>query len=167
MLTSRYCNMDFPDTHVDFWPFKHFWLICGLWCGGLNAWLYNQITPPDSDQVETLSQAEIRRFSRNLLIAILAPCLALWLLQLSIGQASTPFFTEWPDPQRLMANSLLVVCWSLLLWWVWVGTGATQLSRIQRLYRPDMPRFLSSPTAYKVTTTLSVLVGVLSLIVPM
>lgn len=136
-----------------------FWLLCGAWVGGFGSFLYSRIKPNSSGQTEAISQQEINRFARGWAISIITPCLAFWCLQLSAGPDASADFTEWPELQRTLASLISLLCWSLLLYWVWIGTGAVQLSKMKRLSQPSSPRILTTPTAYKVICTLSIAPG--------
>src|SRR5436305_1234108 len=96
----------------------HFWLLCGLWVGGAGALhLHSRLTK--SVASGALDGAAEKTFVKGWLVAITLPCVVLWLLQSSAGPVPGPEYFAWPAPQKWIALGINVICWVLLLWWVW------------------------------------------------
>ena len=138
--------------------FTHFWLLCGAWVGGGGALFFRHRlrAAVAAGELESTSTAG---FAKVWLAAIMIPCVILWLIQLSAGSAS-PHYLAWPVPQKWLALGVNIVCWLLLLWWVWFAGGAQRLSKIFTVTWPRRPTFLNSAIGIKVVTLLVVLSGV-------
>lgn len=142
--------------------FTHFWLICGLWAGGFGA-LSFRYKILKGDKFNEISREEVNTFSKGWAYAIILPCTILWLIQMSFGPNSQPFFTDWPSPQKWMALGVIILCWITLLYWVWLGSGANVLSRMTILANPRYPKYLLSPTTFKILSILVIASGIYSL----
>jgi hypothetical protein len=138
---------------------NHFWLICGIWVGGAGAIFFNHRLR----QATAAESAIAPHFARTWFITIMLPCALFWLIQLSAGPAPTPDYLSWPAPQRWVAVTINVVCWVLLLWWLWLSNGAEVLSRVLTLTWPRQSAFLYSPISIKVAALLAVLSGVFAI----
>ena len=138
----------------------HFWLLCGVWVGGLGSIsvyfrLRKAVHIPEAERVT------IARFSIGWFAAIMIPCVLLWLIQLSSGPAPNPDFFTWPMPQRWLALAINFACWTVLLWWVWLSNGAERLSELFLAFaRPNQPRLIYSPGAIKLFSVLIILSGI-------
>ena len=137
----------------------HFWLICGAWVGGVGA-LYLRSRLRSNAESGGIEYAEIGRFCAGWFVAIMMPCAILWGAQLSAG-STFPEYLRWPSPQKWIALGVNVICWMLLLWWVWLSNGANVLSKMFTAARPRYyPAFLYSTVAIKAFSVILVVAGV-------
>ena len=109
-----------------------------------------------------ISAQEVASFTRGFALWILVPCIALWLLQQSVGSAAPIEYTKWPNPQKMMAFVLQASCWAVFLYWVFVKNGAETLSRFARA-TPGFHAFWS-PLTFRVFAVAMLLFGLVSLL---
>ncbi len=134
---------------------NHFWLLCGLWTGGIGALsFYSRLKKHVISGI--ISKSDLIRFVRGWLIFIASPCIILWLIQLSIGADVHPQYLLWPEPQKWFALSINIACWVVLLWWVWIAGGAQYISRIALLSATSIQKPFPSVMAIKITSLLLV-----------
>jgi hypothetical protein len=138
----------------------HFWLLCGLYTG-LGGAIFLRLKLRKHVADGQLDRASLQRFTRGWCIAVLAPCLVFWLLGLSAGPSASPDYLSWAAPQKWIALGLNVACWLALLAWVWVGPGATELSRY--LAPAFSASTLARPIAIRALAVVIVAAGVLAL----
>jgi hypothetical protein len=143
---------------------QHFWLLCGVWVGvgnGLLIWTRRGKLANEG----VLTEDDVKRAAVTFSVSMLIPCALMWALQQSLGPDSNPLFINWPTPQKEIAFTLQVSAWVALLFWVFVRDGDKTLST----YMPELgnwPAFMSTPTAVKIGTLLTVLVGVVAIFAP-
>jgi len=140
--------------------FQHFWLLCGLWTG-IGGYLYGKYKSKRFIAQGYLNERESNSLLVGYLISILVPSILFWLLSLSIAGSPSPDFSSWPNPQRNFASVLMFSCWALLLYWVFVGTGALKLKRLLML-TSNVPQSWLSPLVIKLFVVILVLVGATS-----
>jgi hypothetical protein len=133
---------------------QHFWLLCGIWCGGLNA-LMTWFRLRRNLSKGLYTEVEVNSFAKNLALWIFVPCVFLWVLQLSIGPDAKPFFVTWPSPQKYLATSLQIFIWIALLYWIFLRNGATRLSTYVGA-STAYPRYLCHPLIFKIAALLIV-----------
>ncbi len=141
---------------------QYFWLLCGVWCGIAGA-LYTRFQLRKYIVAGEFTKAEVNTFTRNYALWIFLPCLAFWLLQQSIGGEAPPEYFKWSGTQKTLALALQVFLWAALLYWVFLRRGANTLSRYLGAVRSSTSPFFS-PVAFKVTSVLVVLAGVVALL---
>lgn len=128
---------------------QHFWLICGLWCGGIGGlgfWLRLR----RHLSTGKYTKEEMNRFVRNMALWFMIPCALLWMLQMSLGAEAKPFFIDWPSPQRHLALAIQLGIWLALLYWIFFRDGTQTLSvfagtgRVGResIYRPAILKLI-------------------------
>lgn len=108
------------------------------------------------------TKKEVRLFAVRQTLWILAPCLAFWLLQLSISGAVSPEFLRWPHPQKLVAMALLIFVWGAMLYWVFLNDGAATLARYSSALSRS-PKFWHIPVVFKVLAIVAVTFGVVAI----
>lgn len=127
---------------------RYFWFICGgfllinvaVWWRRLEKLVL----------LGRITRKEAITFTRSAAIAIVAFCLALGLIALWAGFQSPicvqPF--SFDEPASAASNVVTLVCWVMLLWWVWRGSGADLLARIAPVLgnRPNYSRTYSPQT---------------------
>src|SRR6266446_7894837 len=107
---------------------------------GVNVIIWHRLL---ADRVNrgALEREEVRRFTRGAAFWLVTPCLVLGSIALATG---------WSDPfcggvlsfrnGASAASSLVILgLWTILLMWVWLGHGATKLSRVYAALT-DRPR---------------------------
>jgi hypothetical protein len=127
---------------------QHFWIICGLWVGLGGAHMYRLPRRRDA-RIDGESKILLDRFARGWAIAILIPTTSLWLLQMSIGSDAPLDYTQWPDPQLTIALAIQIVCWCVIIYWIWFGNGANILAEVSRIRGATYSKYLSSPNAFR------------------
>ncbi|MDR6990151.1 hypothetical protein [Luteimonas sp. 3794] len=139
--------------------FQHFWLLCGLWTGGLGAVLVYRAL---SSSVAAGRLSADRRFASvsGFAIAVLLPCTSLWLLQLSVD-AGGPDLLQWPQPQKTIGVGIVVACWTALLIWTWVGSGARWIAGLFAHNESAAARVLARPIAIRLLVIVIVAAGLL------
>jgi len=140
----------------------HFWLLCGIWAG-LFGGIYNWFSLNNQRNAELFTRQRALTCSRNYAVAILTPCLALWLLQLSANIKSPNILADWPSLQRNIASVIIIICWAALLVWVNFWGGAKTLSDMMRATRPNNPEIFTSETAMRILSILVVISGSIGL----
>jgi hypothetical protein len=141
---------------------RYFWLICGLWVGVFGA-LYFRYRASKVPLPQGMSIQDVNRFAKGWAMAILAPSLLFWLLQLTISPSSNPQFISWPSPQKWIAIGLTIACWLALLYWVWLAAGAARLSQMASIYQSYLPQYMRTPTTFKILSLVVVASGVYGL----
>lgn len=141
--------------------FDHFWLICGLWVGIVGA-LYGKYRAREHVSSGVLKAVEVNTFLKGYSVSILIPSIIFWVLQLSSGNNVGIDFLLWPNPQQLIALTLLFAIWGVLFIWVLFLGGSRTLSRFLPLIT-----HLSGPITKEVSIKIGVVIiiasGVLSL----
>lgn len=99
----------------------------------------------------TLSQHEVKAYTKGLALWIFIPCLILWLLQMSISGQASPEYFIWPSPQKYIAILLQIFVWSALIYWVLFKAGAETLAKLSNI--------TSRPIIFKALAILVVLSG--------
>ena len=139
----------------------HFWILCGLFVGFGGALLL-RFKMRDQIALGELDERSANRFVRGWCLAILLPCLLLWLIGLSNPSGSSADYLTWSAPQKWVAIGLNVACWLAILAWVFLGSGATILSRH---LAPTLSFGLSpSPLVVRVLSVILVASGAVTLI---
>ncbi|ABW67016.1 hypothetical protein [Desulfosudis oleivorans] len=138
--------------------FKHFWILCGVWCGFGNA-IYFRIRLQKSISEGKITKPEVNKFTLGLLLALFVPCIILWALQMISGPQATHDFETWRPVQRNIGFVVMVICWISLFLWVWFFKGAASLSKYYDLAGYN-PKFINHPFVFK-GLTLLLLVGAL------
>jgi len=139
---------------------NHFWLFCGLFTGVVGpVWL--RIKLGKQVAAGQVDRAALNSFTRGWSIAVLAPCLVLWLLGLSSGAAAGPDYMRWDALQKWAAIAVTVACWFALLGWVWLGSGAVTLARFVGLAY-DSPAF-NKPAVVRGVVAILVATGVVAM----
>jgi hypothetical protein len=141
----------------------NFWLLCGAWSGGAGA-LYFRARLASAVASGALESQMRDRFVRGWFLAIMIPCAALWILQISAGPAPNPQYISWPDPQRWAAIGVILICWGLLLSWVWLSNGAELMARLFSLASRRQQRFPFGAAGIKVLSILIVISGLWAMI---
>jgi hypothetical protein len=136
---------------------QYFWLACGLWCGVVGAG-YARFAVRKNIEAGEFSREEVWSFTRGYALWIFLPCLALWLLQQSVGSDASPEYWKWPDRQKLAALALQIFTWAALLYWVFLNGGANTLSKYLQATKRSQSSF-SSPIAIKIAAVAVVLAG--------
>src|SRR5512134_1931059 len=146
------------------WAFldTHFWLLCGLWVGGVGSLIY-YAQMSRHVKAGRLDATDRSRFVRGWLGVIGSTSLIFWLLQLSAGTASSPHFISWPSPQRWLALLVQAALWVWLLWWVFLRGGAEFLARITSVGTFPFRGLVARPAAFRILAILIVASGVLGL----
>ena len=137
----------------------HFWLLLVLYPGVAGA-LHFHIKLKKHVAAGSIEAGELRRFEFGWVLAISIPCIALWLLAMSGPVPSLDPFA-WRAPQKWLALAVAVICWVLLLAWVWLGGGAALLSRYLSMASPRWQSVLS-PAWVRIVATILVAAGVCS-----
>ena len=143
--------------------FEHFWLACAVWVGCGNS-IFLRVKLQKAVSAGKVPKHEANLISVRTLFWLFVPCLAFWILQLASTQDSHPFFLYWHSPFREIAVSLLVLLWSLLIWWTWFLDGAEKIARIYNLadYRTMI---FGDPLVIKVVVFLGILGGIAAMFV--
>ena len=142
---------------------RYFWLLCGLFMGGGGAINY-YIQLSKSVAMGALENAARLRFVKDWFMAFMLPSTIFWLIQLSVGSASTPTYFQWPNPQRWIAIAVNVICWIALLWWVWLAKGAETLSHIYTLSSQRQSQLQFGVIGIKILSLIMVAAGVMALV---
>lgn len=141
--------------------FKHFWILCGLWVG-VGTFAYGKFKADSLIEQGSFTKAEVNRHLFTFMFCILVPCILFWVIQQTGTDIENPFFTEWPNPQRLFAIVLLWVCWFSLGTWVFFLKGAIPLAKTMALIS-NVPESFQNPSVVKVFVALILATGVVSL----
>ena len=147
--------------------FKHiamsqfFWLLCGTWCGILGA-AYTRFRLRKHVANGEFTKQEVESFTRGMALWIFLPCVALWLLQQSVGANAPPEYFKWSGIQKTLALALQIFLWVALLYWVFLCDGASTLSRYVQATKSSKSSFYS-PVIFKVGAVLAVLAGLAAL----
>lgn len=139
----------------------HFWLMVALWCGG-GGYFFGKNNSKRLIEVGEYSEQEVHYYLLITSACVFVPSLAFWMLQISVGAGVGSDFSRWPNPQKLIAHSLLVGLWAYLLVWTFFYGGARPLSRTMRLMGA-YPKFMHTVTAAKWLVVLVIISGVSSL----
>lgn len=126
---------------------SYFWLICGVWCGVFGA-AFMRFGLRKAIAEGRISAREAAGFTWGTATWILLPCISLWLLQRSAGSRASIAYTDWPNPQRLIALALQAFIYGTLLYWVFVKNGAEVLSRYAR--ESQWPGMAPGPMGFKI-----------------
>ena len=109
-----------------------------------------------------VTQDEADEFMRGAALAFGTPCMALGVIGL---------WARWPspmcagvlsfrDPPSTATALVILAIWALLLWWVWIGSGAELLGRVgPALMNPPNWERTYSPTLVRWAVTIIVLVA--------
>ncbi len=105
---------------------SYFWLICGAWVGGGGAVTYH-FGHKKNIRSGIVTEEGVRNFIKGWALVIGGTSVVFWLLQ-RIAGAESPHYLEWGQPYSIVALSLNVLLWGLLLGWVFFRDGAEVLS---------------------------------------
>ncbi len=141
----------------------YFWLICGLWVGA-GSYLIGKHKAKKLIQEGEYTNDIANKYLLNFSLFVLVPSLIFWVLQTSVGSGAGVDFTLWPNPQKIIALSLLVSLWSYLIIWTLFMGGAIPLGKCLRLIG-NFPKSMLSPLAVKILVILVVGSGVVSLFI--
>jgi len=108
-----------------------------------------------------VTQDEADEFMRGAALAFGTPCLALGVIGLW-ARWHSPMCAgvlSFRDPPSTATALVISAIWALLLWWVWIGSGAELLGRVgPALMNPNWERTYS-PTLVRWAVTIVVLVA--------
>jgi len=140
----------------------HFWLLCGVWVGGIGGLIYYSSLSRHvkSGQLEV---AERSRFLKGWVGFIFGSSLVFWLLQLSAGPAATPDYLSWPSPQSWIAVTFNVLLWLWLLRWIFAKGGAEYLARLTALGRVPFRSIIARPLTFRILAVAVLISGTLAL----
>lgn len=127
--------------------FGFFWLICGIWIGLFGA-AYLKYALGKRVLNREFTAEQVSSFALRYALWTFLPCLAMWLLQRSVGPNAPIEYAKWPDPQRLMAFGLQLFLWAAMLFWTFFKNGAQTLSQYARI-ASQTTSFFNSPGAIK------------------
>lgn len=131
---------------------RYFWFICAavmlanvaIWRGRLRPLV----------ATGRISAAECEGFTRGAVIWLVGPCLLLGLIALWAGYV-TPLCAgmfSFRDAPRAATSVVILFCWAVFLWWIWLRGGAEFLARVwgvlgkwpnaERTYSPRVVRLV-------------------------
>jgi hypothetical protein len=110
--------------------FRYFWFVCAA-AMGVNVIVWHRLL---ADRVKrgALEPEEARQFTRGAAFWLVVPCLVLGSITLAAGW-SDPFCAgvlSFRDAASAANSLFILVLWAVLLAWLWIGRGATVLSRL-------------------------------------
>ena len=140
---------------------EYFWLIGGLFVGIFGT-LFGKLKSKEFVTSGQMTNEEVNEFLKGYAISIMAPALIFWIIQTSIGTTTGADFLSWPNPQKSIAVTLLVVLWALLLSWVLYFKGAKKLVKFLPLLG-NFPNFMIKEKSIKIGVVLIVFSGIASL----
>jgi len=109
-----------------------------------------------------MTEEEVNKFLKYYAISIMVPAIIFWVIQASISTTAGPDFLSWPNPQKAIAVTILILLWALLLNWVLFLKGENTLEKYLPLLG-NFPNFMFNEKAIKIGVVLIVLGGLLSL----
>jgi hypothetical protein len=139
----------------------YFWLIFGIVNGVIGGLVIRYVLLKQVANGK-LNANEVNSFSRNFILLIFLSSMAFWILQLSIGPDAPFEFFKWSGPQLILAWSVQLIIYLVILYWILISNGATKLSRFTRAIGKES--LLNSPTAFKVLAIVMVSPGLLMLV---
>ncbi len=92
-----------------------------------------------------LTENEVKKFRYRMSLAIFVPCVLLQIFQLAGGYDEPTYFLidDLSSSWRIVGSAVVIVCWGLLLYWLWFREGAEYLSRFSpALYLPKEAKYI-------------------------
>ncbi len=127
--------------------FRHFWLLCAVWCGIGNA-IYFRRGLRQSITDKRITEKEANRSTVVVLLIIFVPCMIFWVLQMTSGPQATHDSETWQPIQRNIEYAVMVIYWISLIVWVWLLRGAESISKYFNL-AGHIHKFTNHPLVFK------------------
>jgi hypothetical protein len=129
------------------------WLLAGV-VGGLGNALFFQWRLQQAVEARTLVRAEAQGFVRGFALWITVPCVAMWLLQMSVAGPAGLNYMAWPWPQKGLAIGIQGFVLVALAHWVFIRDGADVVARVLAAARRPV---FTSPGSIKAVVALTLL----------